>query len=157
MLEMDVKINTGDIFDFLLAHTYNSSIGILGSCLGGILVVAGLITHKWICLFVGLLILLYLPYMLYTKSRKQANSPAFKQPLHYILDENGLTVSREEESQSLPWEEIYKATSTSRNIIIYTSKEKATIIPRRELGENKNQCIEIISTHMPPAKVKIRY
>lgn len=157
MLEMDVKINAGDLFDFLLAHTYNSSIGIVGSSLGGILVVAAFITHKWICLLAGLFLLLYLPYTLYTKSKKQALSPAFQQPLHYILDEKGLTVSREEESQSLPWENIYKATSTSRNIIIYTSKEKATIIPRRELGEKKNQCIEIISTHMPPAKVKIRY
>lgn len=158
MLELDVKIEANDLFDYMLAHTYNSSAGILGSCVGGLLVVMGLLSSKWIYLICGVILLLYLPGTLFMKSRKQVlTNPALKNPLHYVLDENGLTVSQGEASQSQPWENMYKAMSTSKSIIVYTSPVNATIIPRRALGENVSQCIEIISTHMPPAKVKIRY
>lgn len=158
MLELDVKIEAGDLYDYMMAHTYNSSTGILGSCMGGVLVVMALTSRKWILLFCGMVLLLYLPCSLYAKSKKQAlTNPAFRSSLHYVLDENGITVELGKERQSQSWGNMYKAISTTKSIIVYTSPVNATIIPRRVLGENLSQCIEIISTHMPPAKVKIRY
>lgn len=158
MLELDVKIEARDLYDYMMAHTYNSPSGILGSCAGGLMVVIGVMQNQWIFIIAGVILLLYLPWTLFLKSKQQAlNNPAFKNALHYILDENGITVSQGEESQSQSWENMYKAISTSKSIIVYTSRVNATIFPRRELGENLSQCIEIISTHMPPNKVKIRY
>ena len=61
-----------------------------------------------------------------------------------------------EESVTFAWEDMQKAVSTSRSIILYTSPVNATIFPKRELGDLKAAVIEVISTHMPPAKVKIR-
>ena len=52
---------------------------------------------------------------------------------------------------------MYKAISTSKSIIVYTSKVSATIFPRKQLGEDVVKVIEMVSTHMPPKKVKIRY
>ncbi len=158
MLELDVKIESGDLYDYMMAHTYNSPAGIVGSCFGGLLVVIALMNHKWIFLIAGVVVLLYLPWTLFLKSKQQAlNNPAFKNTLHYVLDEQGITVSQGEEIQSQAWENMFKATSTGKSIIIYTSPVNATILPRRALGENLSQCIEIISTHMPPKKVKIRF
>lgn len=158
MLELDVKIEAHDLYDYMMAHTYNSPSGILGSCAGGLMVVVGVMSGKVIFIIAGMALLLYLPWTLFIKSRQQAlNNPAFKQPLHYVLDENGITVSQGEVSQSQAWENMYKATSTNKNIIVYTSPVNATIIPKRVLGEERSKCIEIISTHMPPKKVKIRY
>lgn len=158
MLELDVKIKAGDLYDYMMAHTYNSASGIIGSCFGALMVIIGGLTKQWIFLIGGVILLLYLPWTLFLKSRQQAlNNPAFKNPLHYVLDEDGLTVSQGETSQSQAWEKMYKATSTSKSIILYTSPVNATIIPRRALGQDVNKCIEIISTHMPPNKVKIRY
>jgi len=85
------------------------------------------------------------------------NNPAFKQPLHYVLDDEGITVSQGEVSQSQSWENMYKAISTNKSIIVYTSPVNATIFPRRAMGQDTVRYIEMICTHMPPAKVKIRY
>ena len=81
----------------------------------------------------------------------------FKKPLHYKLTEEGIEVSQGEEVQSQKWEDLYKAISTTRSLIVYTSRVNATIFPKRDLGEKASAVIEIISTHMPPKKVKIRF
>ena len=81
----------------------------------------------------------------------------FQEPLHYLLDEEGLTVSQGEEEGNMAWTDMYKAVSTNKSIILYTSPVNATIFPKRDLGDKKMAVIEMISTHMPPAKVKIRH
>ena len=65
-------------------------------------------------------------------------------------------MSQNGETQHQDWENMVKAVSTSRSIIVYTSKVNATILPKRVMGDKKTDVIEIISTHMPPKKVRIR-
>ena len=156
MMELELKIKASDLYDYLLYHTYNSAAGIMGSAFGAVIIIIALYKQSWIYLVGGIIVLVYLPWNLFVKSRQQALNPTFKKPLHYLLDESGLTISQEEASQHLPWEEMYKAVSTSKSIILYTSKFNATIFPKRNLEDKRNQLIEIISTHMPPSKVKIR-
>lgn len=157
MVELDIKINSGDLYDYMLMHTYNGASGILGSCVGAIAVIVGLASKQWIFLIAGIVLLLYLPWTLFLKSKQQVlNNPAFKESLHYVLDEDGITVSQGELSEGQSWENMVKAVSTPRSIIVYTSRVNATIFPKRELGDKTPYVIEMISTHMPPAKVKIR-
>ncbi len=157
MLEVDVKIEAGDLYDYLLYHTYNGSAGILGSCFGALLVVIAVMEKKWILLAAGVVVLLYLPWTLFLKSRQQAlRNSAFRKPLHYVLDEEGIRVSQDDTEEKQSWDSLVKAVSTSRSIILYTSKVNAAIFPRRDLGEKQVAFIEMISTHMSPAKVKIR-
>ena len=121
------------------------------------MIIAALPQKYWLLLIGGIVLLLYLPWTLFIRSRQQAlNNPAFKQTLHYILDENGLTVSQGEESGTVAWEDMVKAVSTSKSIILYTSKVNATIFPKKQMGDKKAAVIEVISTHMPPNKVKIK-
>ena len=54
------------------------------------------------------------------------------------------------------WDQMYKATSTGKSIILYTSRFNASIFPRADLKEKEVAVIEMISKHMPPAKVKIK-
>lgn len=157
MLEFDVKIEAGDLYDYMLRHSYNSASGVIGSCFGALLAVLAFLTGQWLYLVFGLIILLYLPWTLFLRSRRQALTNAgFQQPLHYKLDEEGLTISQNGESATCPWGEMHKAVSTGRSIILYTSPASATIFPRRQLENKCGAVIEMISTHMPPAKVKIR-
>lgn len=157
MVELDVKIKAGDLYDFMLMHSYNQLSGLLGSALGALMVIVALSTKQWLFLIGGLALLLYLPWVLFIKSRQQIlANPAFQNPLHYVLDENGMTISQGEETATQAWEDMVKAVSTSKSIILYTSKVNATIFPKEQLGDQKAALIEVISTHMPPAKVKIR-
>jgi len=158
MLEYDVKITDKELYDYMIAHSYNSASGILGSCLGALMVVVALMNGHWIYLICGVVLLLYLPINLRIRSKQQIlKNSSFKESLHYKLDENGITISQGEQSQSQKWEDMYKAISTSKSIIVYTSKVSATIFPRKQLGEDVVKVIEMVSTHMPPKKVKIRY
>ena len=158
MLEYDIKITDKELYDYMMAHSYASASGILGSCLGGLMVVVALMNGQWLYLICGVVLLLYLPVNLRIKSKQQIlNNPSFKETLHYTLDDQGITISQGDQSQSQKWEDMYKAISTSKSIIVYTSKVSATIFPRKQLGEDTVKVIGMISTHMPPKKVKIRY
>lgn len=157
MVEFDIKIEAGDLYDYMLAHAYNGAAGILGSTFGAVMVITALARQQWIFLIGGVLLLCYLPWTLFIKSRQQAiGNPAFRQPLHYVLDENGVTVSQNGEEQQQAWENMVKAVSTGRSIILYTSRVNAAIFPKSQLGDKRMLVTEMISTHMPPGKVKIR-
>lgn len=157
MIELDVKIGAGDLYDYLLMHNYNSPAGIMGSTLGAVMIVSAFMTRYWILLVGGIFLLLYLPWTLFIKSRQQAlKNPVFQKPLHYVLDEEGIRISQGEESAAQSWEDMVKAVSTGKSIILYTSRVNATIFPKAQLGEQKEALIEMISTHMPPSRVKIR-
>lgn len=157
MIELDVKIEAKDLYDYMLRHSYNSPAGVVGSCFGALMIVFAAMTGQWLYLVFGLIILLYLPWTLFIRSKQQIlSNPSFAHPLHYQLDEQGITISQGEESVQYLWEEMHKAVSTGRSIIVYTSKINATIFPRKQMGDMSAAVIEMISTHMPPAKVKIR-
>ncbi len=157
MLELTIKIEAGDLYDYMLMHSYNSPAGLIGSAFGALLIVFAFATRQWIFIVLGLVMLLYLPWTLFIKSRSQIlSNPSFQEPLKYILDEEGLTVSQGEAWEKMAWEDMHKAVSTGRSIILYTSRVNATLFPKRLLGDKKAAVIEIISTHMPPTKVKIR-
>lgn len=157
MINLSVKIEAGDLYDYMLMHSYNSPAGLIGSAFGALLIVFAFATRQWIFIVLGLVMLLYLPWTLFIKSRSQIlSNPSFQEPLKYILDEEGLTVSQGEAWEKMAWEDMHKAVSTGRSIILYTSRVNATLFPKRLLGDKKAAVIEIISTHMPPAKVKIR-
>ena len=104
-----------------------------------------------------MVILLYLPWTLFIKSRQQAlGTPAFKKPLHYRLTDEGIEASQDDTVEKMGWDGMFKAVSTMHSIVVYTTRTSACIFPKRDLGDNKYKVIEIISTHMPPKKVKIR-
>lgn len=156
-VQFDVKINSGDLYDYMLYHQYSSAAGIIGSGVGALMIVAFFMNTQWIFLIMGVIILLYLPWTLFIKSKQQAlSNPAFKETLHYTLNDEGFSITLGEEQQMQKWEDMYKAVSTGRSIIVYTSRIHATILPKRYLKDAKMQAIQIISTHMPPKKVKIR-
>lgn len=157
MVELDVKIEAGDLYDYMLMHTYSSASGVLGSTVGALLILLAIGTQRWAFIVLGIILLLYLPWTLFIKSRRQVlTNPSFQKPLHYVLDDAGITISQGEDSVQYPWEELYKAVSTGRSIIVYTSRVNATIFPKKQMEDKRAGVIEMISTHMSPNKVKIR-
>lgn len=157
MVEFDVTVKPGDLYDYMMRHTYYSMAGILGNGVGAVMVVFGATKGQWLFVIFGMVLLLYLPYTLWIKSRQQAlANPAFEKPLHYVLNEEGIMVSQGEACETQKWEELYKAVSTNKSIIVYTNKVNACIFPKRDLGDKAMHVIQMISTHMEPSKVKIK-
>lgn len=156
-IEFDVKISANVLYDYMLRHTYSSLSGIMGTLVGALMLVLFASNRQPICLIIGVVILLYLPWTLFIKSRQQAlGTPAFKKPLHYRLSDEGIEVSQDETVEQMGWDGMVKAVSTINSIIVYTTPTNACIFPKKDLGDGKYKVIEIISTHMSPKKVKIR-
>lgn len=156
-LEFDVKINASVLYDYMLHHTYTSASGLMGTGVGALLIVAYGWNRSIYLLLAGIVILAYLPWTLFIRSRKQAlMNPVFKNPLHYKMDEEGITVSQGEYEEHIDWSGIVKAQATNRSIFVYTSKVNAWIFPKADLGEDRMKVIEILSTHMSPDRIKIK-
>ncbi len=157
-IQFQTKMKTGILYDYLLHHTYNSASGILGSVVGAAFVIGFFRTWNVLYLLAGVILLLYLPCSLYIRAMKQmSNTAVFHEPLFYRLCEEGIEVSQGQQKQLQRWEDIYKVTSSRGSIIVYNTRVNAWIFPRRDMGELTSGVIEMISTHVPPDKVKIRW
>ena len=84
-------------------------------------------------------------------------TPAFQQPLHYRLCEEGIEVSQNGETQMAKWEQCVKACNTRKSIFVYTSKVNAFIFPRTDLGNQADDVIAYIAKHISPEIMKIRF
>lgn len=156
-LEFDVKVNSKVLYDYMLHHTYGSFQGVIGTLVGALMLVGFAVTGYVIWLIAGIVLLAYVPWSLFLKSRQQMlNTPAFKNPLHYRMTEEGVEISQGEVKEFQKWDNMFKATSTGKSIILYTSRFNASIFPRADLKEKEVAVIEMISKCMPPSKVKIK-
>lgn len=157
LYEADIQINVSVLYDYFLRHVYTTFSGMIGTIIGVFMIIVYFIKEISILyLICGVIIILYLPWSLYLTAKKQSLQETFKNPLHYAFYENGVEVSQGETRQMQKWEDMKKAVSTSKSIILYTGKNSASIFPRKDLGENTEGLIKVIFTHMDPKKVKIK-
>ncbi|MBP8969700.1 MAG: YcxB family protein [Lachnospiraceae bacterium] len=157
MIECDVKIGKADLYDYNLKYTYSKFINILAEIVGFVAVVYGIYGGNYPLAIIGLLVVVYLPVTLWIRSAQVAAlSPAFKNPLHYRLDDEGLTVSQGENEETISWGDCVKAVSTSRSVLVFTSRTGATIFPRNQLGDKMSLIIQCISQNMSSDKVNIK-
>lgn len=156
-IEFDVKITTNILYDYMLQHTYSHLPGLMGTLVGVLMLFLFAANRQPLILIIAAVILLYLPWTLFLRAASQAKTtPAFRKPLHYRLSEDGIEVSQDETTEQMAWEGMVKAISTPKSIVVYTTAVNACIFPKSDLGDHKYKVIEMISTHMPPKKVKIR-
>ena len=155
-VEFDVNMTVSKLYDYMLYQIFTSFSGILGEAVGLLLIVGFFLSYKIIYLIAGVVIVFYLPVALYMQAKKQMLSPAFKEPQHYRLSDEGIEITICDQSDSAPWEAVAKVVSTRKNIILYTNKVRASLFPLEDLGENKEQVVKIISAHVDPGKVNIK-
>ena len=118
-LEFDVKVTPSAMYDYLLHHTYSGMSGIIGTVFGVFLIMAFLATKYPIYLIAGIVVIGYLPAALWLKAHQQVSmTPAFKEPLHYHMTDEGISVSQGENEEQQSWESCYKAVSTRNSIIL---------------------------------------
>ena len=61
-----------------------------------------------------------------------------------------------EQSADLEWKMIYKMVSTKSNLLIYSSRINAYVIPRQQLGEKYCELAEIAKEKLPKYRVKLK-
>ena len=157
-LKITAHMSTPVLYDYMVHHSYTSAEGILGTCFGMLGVIIFLKTSYPLYLVIGLVLIFYLPVNLrYKASLAMHTNPAFKKPLEYEFSDTGFTVRQDEQSGEIEWDKCTKAVSTRLSIVIYTGKKNASVLPRKDIGDNLGELITRISEHMDQKKIKIRF
>ena len=158
LFEVDVHMDTAALYDYMLRHTYTSPLGLVATFLGFLALLFFCKGAGGLYLLIGIVMIVYLPWNLFLTARKQAiTNEAFQKPLHYSFTDEGVYISQDDKTEMQAWQDMVKAVSTQRSIVLYTSKVNACVFPRKDLGDDLPILIEMICTHMPPRKVKIRH
>lgn len=164
-VKFDVKMTKKAMYNFMLHTSYTSLSGIAGTIFGLITLVLGVrnltagegSTAMTFFLF-AFIFLIGNPINLKIRSNEQVlKSPMFREPITYEMTEEGVKISQGDQSTVNAWSDFQKAVSTGTSIILYVTKVRALIFPREELDEQYPAVVKMISTHMPPDKVKIRH
>ena len=164
-VKFTVKMTEEYMYDFFLYNTYTSISGILGPVLGVIALMMAVnsymnsgFTAAMPGLLVAILFLVISPVQLKSRAKMQVQqSEMFKKPLEYEFNDAGVTVRQDELEAVNEWCDFAKAVSTQKSVILYLNRVRALIFPKECMGEQYEEVLKMIHTHMPPAKVKIRH
>lgn len=163
-IKFSVKMNEKYMYDFFLYNIYSRISGILMLILGGIALAMSIRT--WITssftmamptMIVAVLLLVVNPMNTKSSAKMQVkNTPMFQKPLDYELNETGIIIRQDDAEATNRWEDIAKAVSTRKSIIVYMNRVRALIMPRECMGEQCDAVIEMIRAHVPAKKVRIK-
>lgn len=164
-IKFKVKMTEKAMYDFMLYHNYSRLSGIIQAVTGAAILIlaayrgiSGSSEGIMLWVGVGLLLLFMTPISLKMSAKNQVkNTKMFQEPLHYEISEEGVSVSQNGETAVNAWEEFAKAVSTEQSLILYITRVRAIILPKESMGDDYMAVVEMISTHMPANKVKIRH
>lgn len=163
-MEFDIKLEPKDMYRFNMYQTYTGFHGWFSIIFSMVIFAVAAVTYgelsiTYTMLYIafGIIFLLYMPAALWLRSKRAlAASEVLKGTLHYRVDEKGLTVSQGEERAELPWEQIYKMVATKSNVLVYSTRINAYIIPRAQLEEQYAQLAAFAKEKLPKYRVKMK-
>lgn len=163
-IEFDITLTPKDMYRFNMYQTYTGFHGwfsILISIL--IFVVAGLTRgdvepmYTIIYVLFGVIFLFYMPVTLLLRSKHSlASSDVLSRPLHYAVGEEGFVVSQGDAAAELPWDGIYKMTATKNNVLVYSNRTNAYVIPREQIREQFEALAGLAEKKLPGYRLKIK-
>lgn len=162
--EFDVSINSKDMYRFNMYHAYHGFQGIFATVIGILVLIVSAVTFgkietMYTILYIafGVIFLVYVPVSLYMRSKQQIlSSEVLQQALHYKIDEEGVHVSQKEQTADLLWNQIYRVVSTKHNLLIYSSRVNAYVIPRETIGEEYDKAARLAEKHLEKYRLKLK-
>lgn len=162
--KFEVKMTKKILYDFLMTHTYRSFAGwfsIVIGILGIVMTVTSFgktsMTMTIVYAAFSLYFLLYQPIALYLKASKQIKLNAmYKAPMHYEVNDEGITTSQNDQVAQIPWEKVLKVTESKYSYLLYTGKIYSFVLPKECMGMQVTIVESLIRKHLAPGKVKIK-
>ena len=162
-ITFSVQMTWKEIYKFTMYHTYHSFAGILGVILS-IMALANLILSfdklsdqsKTIMTIVAAWFLIFEPLRMLMRSKSQMKlSKAYKKPLNYIVNEEGITVSQDEESQTIEWKLLFKIVETKSQFLVYSNRINSFIFPKSSLEGQVDDLGNVMAEYSKDTKVKL--
>lgn len=145
--DLSIKITTKDLFSFMIHHANTTISGVFGLILSfGALILLftgyaqGNDMGNVVLLVVGLSFTVINPVSMYYKAQQQVkNNPLYKNVLHYVLDEEGVSLVRDDRTESIEWNRILKFKKTKRVFALYTTGVHAVILPTAGFADQADE------------------
>ena len=164
-VKFQVQMTDKYMYDFMLYHNYTHASGLM-TAFAGVLCFAVFLTKisngdaqtSVLWLMCAILMLVINPQSMKSRAKMQVkNTPMFQKPLEYEINDDGITVRQDDQEVTNSWEEFTKAVSTGKSILLYMGRIRAIILPKECMGEQYEEVLKMIHTHIPPKFVKIRH
>ena len=163
-VDFQVKMKPFYMYDFLLHHAYRGMQGVIGiivTAVGLALLCFGFgrgdTTATVLLTLMTCMFPVINPIYLYYKAFKQVKlNKIFQEPLHYIVNDEGITIQQGTEEAVIPWTEVGNVIETKTSVIIYLSRIIGYIFPKKCLGEDCEMFKELIKEHVEKANCKLK-
>ncbi len=163
-VEFDVKLEPKDLYRFNLYQTYTGSQGVISILITILAAVMTIVSCKdgnynyavmYGIFFV--IFLVYIPVTLWTRAKVTLkNNEVLSGTLHYSISEECIRVTQGEETGELQWKQIYKLVATKNNVLIYSGRRNAYIVPRAQLGSQYDGMKELAAKQLEKFRMKMK-
>ncbi|MFA9464313.1 MAG: YcxB family protein [Velocimicrobium sp.] len=162
-IEFDTKVAKKDLYHFLMRHFYTSFSGIFGVILSLAALVGFILNigkrepfQLLVLLVMASLFTVIQPIQMMQKAKNQIKrNPVFSKPLHYLVNDKGISVSQNGESSTIEWTEIRKILETKESFLIYMTTLNANVIPKEQIGEQKDLFRGLVKENMEKGTYKL--
>ena len=152
--EFDFQMDEKTLSDFYFGHNMGGISGFLWPMLGafaiGLAIISGnttQVSYRLLYALFGCIFLFYVPWDLKRKAKKQIKTnPYYAQPIHYVLDEDGITTTQGEKEATVAWENFSKLKLTKRSLFLYMRNKNACVFSREVFGNDFDKAYDWIKT-----------
>lgn len=149
--EFDFQMDENTLGDFYKSHNTG---GFLWPMIGvfaiGLAIISGgttPISYRLLYVLFGLLFIFYIPFDLKRKAKKQVRTnPYYAQPIHYILDEEGVTTIQGENEAKVTWDKFSKVKLTKKSMFLYMRNKNACVFSLNVFGKELDQAYDWIKS-----------
>lgn len=160
----NVKLQERDLYRFNIYQAYTGLQGWISVILGILAFVMATVTfgeksfeYTFLYIAVGLLFWFYMPVSFWFRAKATLKTnEVLANELHYEVSEEQIHVTQKEESGELPWDAVYKIVSNKNQILIYTNRINAYIIPMEQIGEQYAGFKEIAEKKLERFRLKLK-
>lgn len=152
--EFDFQMDEKTLTDFYMSYNMGGFSGFVWPIIGVIAIVIAIlsgdatpITYRLLYVIFGLLFIFYIPLDLKRKAKKQLKSnPFYAQPIHYILDEEGVTTIQGENEATVEWKNFSKIKLTKKSMILYMRNRNACVLSLDVFGADLDKACDWIKS-----------
>lgn len=158
--KISVKLNTMDMYRFLMRHEYGAFSGLLGLAVSILALISLLLgvgegdrNTQILLLVVALLFTVVNPIRLFLRAQKQiVMNPTFHEPIEYTFGANGLHIAQGEVEMDVAWADMTKLVKGKKIMILYLSKMVGYIFPKSQCNGYYDAIGGMIQEQMALAK-----
>ncbi len=160
----DVKLNPKDLYRFNMHQAYTGIqgwvsiiLGILAFVMAGVTFGEKSFEYTFLYVVVGLLFWFYMPVSFWFRAKLTLKTnEVLANELHYEVSGEQIHVTQGEEEGELPWDAVYKLVSDKHQVLIYTTRINAYIIPMEQIGKQYADFKKIAEKKLEKFRLKLK-